>query len=135
MSDILSGSQHAPLCFLSSISAGFPSPAADYADGCIDLNEKLISHPAATYFLRVAGHSMIGAGIFDGDLLIVDSSLTPKDSDIVIAALDGEFTVKRLDIKGGRLVAENPDYAAIAIPELTDFQIFGVVTFVIHQVK
>ena len=95
-----------------SISAGFPSPAEDYIDKKIDLNQELIHHPSSTFFLRVSGQSMTGAGIHDGDLLIVDRSLTPIPNQIVIAILDGSFTVKRLIQKSNTLFLEaaHPSY-------------------------
>jgi len=97
--------------FLSSVKAGFPSPADDFVETRLDLNEYLIDHPEATFFVRVSGDSMIRAGIHTGDILIVDRSLEPKNNDIVIAIIDGEFTVKRLKKYGDRvfLVPENPN--------------------------
>ena len=94
------------------IAAGFPSPADDYIDIGIDLNELLIRHPTSTFFLRVSGHSMIGAGIQNGDLLVVDRSLDPKPGHIVIAVLDGAFTLKRMTFNRGvlSLEAEHPNY-------------------------
>jgi DNA polymerase V len=122
--------------FASRVPAGFPSPADDYVDQRLDLNSHLIEHPAATFFTRVSGHSMRDAGIHDGDLLIVDRALEPQDGRVVIAAINGELTVKRLRIRKGRgwLVPENPDYAPIAITEGLDCVIWGVVTRVIHAV-
>src|SRR3989449_10887446 len=87
--------------FLVPVHAGFPSPADDYLEGALDLNEYLVTHKAATFFWRVTGDSMIGAGIHPGDLLIVDRSLEPKDVSVVIAILDGELTVKRLEVQDG----------------------------------
>lgn len=112
---------------LSRVPAGFPSPAEDFVEGCLDLND-YIEHPAATYFVRAEGDSMIGAGIYDGDLLIVDRSIEPKNGSIVIAAVMGELTVKRLKRSHQRawlLVPENPNYPTIAMPE--ESQIWGVV--------
>lgn len=109
------------------VAAGFPSPADDFIEGRLDLNA-LIERPAATYFLRASGHSMSGAGIFDGDLLIVDRSIAPKPGHIVIAAVFGEFTVKRLVRGNGgrwRLEAENPGFPPMDLPE--DSEIWGVV--------
>lgn len=117
------------------VPAGFPSPAADYIDKAIDLNTLLIAHPAATYFVRVTGDSMTGAGIYEGSLLLVDSSIRAQHNDIVIASVDGEFTVKRLCMHPVReLRAENPDYAPIAVREGEALEIFGVVKFVINEV-
>ena len=118
-----------------SVQAGFPSPADDHLERSLDLNEHLVSNPAATFFVRVQGNSMKDAGIMDGDTLIVDRSVTPKDRQIVIAMLDGEFTVKRLRKRGQRifLEAENPEFAPIEIGENQELTIWGVVTFVIHR--
>jgi len=122
--------------YLSPISAGFPSPADDYVDQSLDLNEYLVKHPAATFFVRVKGDSMTGAGIQDGDILIVDRSLEPTDNKVVIAAMDGEFTVKRISRKGEKLylIPDNPDYDPVELHEDMDFSIWGVVTYVIHAV-
>lgn len=121
--------------FAANIQAGFPSPAEDYLDGPLDLNTHLIPHPAATFFVRVAGDSMRGAGIFSGDLLIVDRSLSAKDGSIIVAILAGEFTVKRLKICNGNfsLIPENPAYPIVKLTAETDFQVWGVVTYVIHK--
>jgi DNA polymerase V len=122
--------------FLSRISAGFPSPADDYLDKKLDLNEHLIKHPAATFFIKVKGDSMIKAGIHSGDILVVDRSLEPRDKKIVIAVLNGEFTVKRVRKMKDNLylVSENDDYAPIEIKDGADFEIWGVVVHVIHSV-
>lgn len=121
----------------STVHAGFPSPADDFLEGHLDLNEYLIRHPAATYYVRVKGESMINAGIHDGDLLIVDKSLEPRDNKVVIAIVDGQLTVKRLKkLKNQQfvLVAENPDFPAITVNKENDVGIWGVVTTVIHPV-
>lgn len=120
--------------FLGRLPAGFPSPADDHLEGKLDLNRHLIKHPAATFFVRVTGDSMIGAGIHSGDLLVVDRSLEPADKHIVIAVLDGERTVKRLSKQNGtlRLLPENPDYQPIEITADQSIEIWGVVTSVIH---
>ncbi|MFA7598023.1 MAG: translesion error-prone DNA polymerase V autoproteolytic subunit [Candidatus Cloacimonas sp.] len=117
------------------IPAGFPSPAQDYIEGTLDLNEFLISHPASTYFVRVEGNSMINAGIFPDDLLIVDRSLEPSHNKVVIALVDGELTVKRLKVIDGRyiLAPENEDYEPIEVEEWMDMLVWGVVTYVIHK--
>jgi DNA polymerase V len=127
--------QSLPL-YLSRVEAGFPSPADDHLDKALDLNELLVANQAATYFVRVAGDSMTGAGIHDGDLLVVDRSLEPGTGKIVIACVDGEFTVKRLLRKGGRpwLMPENPAYRPMEIKEERDISIWGVVTAVVRQV-
>ena len=121
--------------FVDPVQAGFPSPAAGDIERKLDLNEYLIEHPSATFFVRVQGNSMIGAGIHEGDILIVDRALTPGDGKVVIAVVNGEFTVKRLVIKEGKkvLMPENPRFAPIKIEEGSDCQIWGVVTYAIHK--
>jgi DNA polymerase V len=121
--------------FTARVSAGFPSPADDFIDKSLDLNEFLIEHPSATFFVRAEGTSMIGAGIHPGDILIVDRALEPAPGSIVIAALDGEFTVKRFQRKSGRsfLLAENTEFAPIEITENMTVEVWGVVTYVIHK--
>ena len=121
--------------FVTSVAAGFPSPADDFIEDNLDLNELLITHPAATFFIRVEGDSMLGAGISSGDILIVDRALQPADNKIVIAVLDGELTVKRIRIDGEAvmLLPENPDFEPIVITPEMHFDVWGVVTHVIHQ--
>ncbi len=121
--------------FLASVSAGFPSPAEDYIEGRLDLNRHLIKHPAATFFVRVAGDSMIGAGIHPGDILVVDRALEPQDSNVVIAVIDGELTVKRISQRQGKLflVPDNQAYEPLEILEEMEFEVWGVVTSVIHH--
>ena len=118
-----------------SVSAGFPSPADDHTEENIDLNEHLISNPFSTFFLRVKGDSMINAGIKDKDLIIVDKSLIAKPGDIVIAMIDGEFTIKRLSIKNDELYlkAENHNYPDFSFKNHIDVQIWGVVIYSIHS--
>ena len=120
----------------SGVAAGFPSPADDFLEDKLDLNEKLIKHPAATFFVRVSGNSMIKAGIYSGDLLIVDRSLEPRSGSIVVAVLDGDFTVKRISKSGEKLflMPENPRYQPIEITDDSNFQVWGVVTNVIRNV-
>lgn len=120
--------------YQTSISAGFPSPADDDLEDRLDLNELLIKHPSATFFLRVSGNSMIDAGIHPNDILIVDRSLEPTNGRIVIASVNGELTVKRLIYEKNKvqLVAENKKYSPIDITEEVDFRIWGVVINVIH---
>ena len=122
--------------FESAVSAGFPNIAEDYVDRALNLNELLIKHPAATFFVRVKGTSMINAGIHSNDILIVDRALTPTHNRIVIARIDGELTVKRIKIDKDKtmLVAENDDFKPIEITSTMDFEVWGVVTCVIHQV-
>lgn len=126
-------SQKLPL-YIATVSAGFPSPADDFIDKNLDLNEHLIKHPAATFFVKVAGNSMVNAGIHSGDLLIVDRAIEPADNKIVIAALNGELTVKRIrKIKGRLFLApENPEFEPIEIGADSQFEVWGVVTNVIH---
>lgn len=117
--------------------AGFPSPADDYVEGELDLNELLICHKAATFFCRVKGNSMEAAGIFNGDLLIVDRAITPVSGKIVVASVDGEFVVKRLVRTGVelRLEAASPEYAPILLKEGQELTIWGVVTGSVRQFR
>lgn len=112
------------------VSAGFPSPAADYEENRLDINDYLIVNPVSTFFFPVQGDSMQGAEIFDGDVLVVDRSIKPRHGHIVIAFVDGERLVKRLHYRTGRvaLVAENPTYASIELEEGMELVIWGVVT-------
>lgn len=120
--------------FLESVQAGFPSPAQDYIERTLDLNELCIHHPAATFFVRVDGLSMIEAGIYSGDILVVDRSITPVHGHIVIACLNGEMTVKELCLTPRPcLVPRNKKFEIIEIPEGTELEIFGVVTTVIRN--
>lgn len=122
--------------FTDAVAAGFPSPATDYCESSLDLNELCIKHPAATYFVRAQGDSMIDAGIFADDVIVVDRSLTAKHGDIVIAVLSGELTVKKLETKPRlRLLPMNSKYAPVEIPDDTDVEIFGVATTVVHSLK
>ncbi len=118
------------------VAAGFPSPADDYVERRIDLNETLIQHPEATFFLRVKGQSMVDAGIDDGDELIVDRAIVPEHGRIVIAAVDGELTVKRFYRRAGvvKLVAENPQHPDIELVEGQEMLVWGVVTRIIKTV-
>lgn len=123
--------------YLSRVPAGFPSPADDYVERRLDLNEHLIQRESSTFFVRVAGHSMRGAGIHDGDLLVVDRAVEPTDGAIVVAALDGELTVKRYRQHDGKpyLVPENDRHAPISIQPGQDLVVWGVVQHVIHEVS
>jgi len=122
--------------FTGKVAAGFPSPADDYIEKTLDLNDLLIQKPAATFFVRAEGESMLGAGIHPNDILVVDRSIEPVVGKIVICALNGELTVKRLKAIGNEIVlgAENPCYKDILVQEAIDFVIWGVVTNVIHSV-
>jgi DNA polymerase V len=127
-----------PLPFYTSkVMAGFPSPAEDYIEKQLDLNELLIAHPAATFFVRVEGDSMCEAGIQSGDILVVDRSVEAVSGKIVIAVLNGEFTVKRLKKEKEHiwLLPENSHYPVIKVTSESDFQIWGVVTYVIHRTQ
>jgi DNA polymerase V len=117
------------------ISAGFPSPAEDYSEERLDLNKKLVLHPASTFYVRVNGDSMGGDGIHHGDLLVVDKSLPPKDSSILVCFIDGEFTLKRLvsNEDGHFLMPSNPKYSPIKIDPENDFRLWGVVTYSIKK--
>ena len=117
------------------ISAGFPSPADDFIELSNDLNKHLIKHKDRTFFAKVKGHSMKDAGIFDGDLLVIDKSLDPQDGKIAICQIDGEFTVKRIKIEGNVvwLVAENEDYKPIKVTEENELMIWGIVVFSIKS--
>ena len=121
--------------FTSRVQAGFPSPADDHLEDALDLNTHLIHHKEATFFVKAQGDSMLGAGIQQGDILIVDKSLSAKSGKIVIAVVDGEFTVKRLHKYKGNITlkAENPDFEDIKIGGTDELIIWGVVTSVIHQ--
>ena len=121
--------------FLNPVMAGFPSPASDYIDKSIDLNEILIKNKPATFLVRAMGDSMINAGIFPEDILIIDKSITPSHKNIVVAILNGEFTVKRMLKEKNKIILrpENNKYKDFEIKEEDDFKIWGVVTFVIHN--
>jgi DNA polymerase V len=121
--------------YASKVQAGFPSPVDDYIERYLDLNAEFIKHPSATFLVTATGESMVDVGIFSGDILIVDKSLDPVDGKIVIAALNGELTVKRLSRKNGKvlLVPANPKFQPIDITDEQDVVIWGVVTRVIHE--
>lgn len=121
--------------FIASVSAGFPSPAADHSQKRIDLNEHLIRNKEATFLFRVRGDSMTGIGIYEGDTLLVDRSIDPRHNAIVLAVLNNEFTVKRLHRRGGvvKLFSENPLYPPILIKQGEELSIWGVVTFNLHK--
>ena len=128
----------APLvAFATAVWAGFPSPAADHAQKRIDLNEHLLLNVQASFLFRVRGDSMVDIGIYDGDTLIVDKSLTPAHNSIVLAVLDDEFTVKRLYQRGGvvKLLPANPAYPPIVLKDDQELSIWGVVTFNLHRLQ
>jgi len=117
------------------VSAGFPSPAADFMETNIDLNKELSENPLATFYIKVKGNSMIDAGINDKDVLVVDRSLEPQNNKIAICFIDGEFTVKRILVEKESLylVPENPNYPPIKITEENELIIWGIVTYVIKK--
>lgn len=125
------------------IHAGFPSPANDYMTQAIDLNKELVRHPAATFYGRVVGDSMIDAGVEEGDILVIDKSLEPQDGDMAVCFVDGEFTLKHLrfgtepgsDRRKLTLVPANDRYPCIEVEEGTDFKVWGVVTYVIKKIR
>ncbi|MDF1758566.1 MAG: translesion error-prone DNA polymerase V autoproteolytic subunit [Legionellaceae bacterium] len=134
--NFLTNSSEGVLCplYSSHVRAGFPSPADDYIETHLDLNSHFIKHPAATFFVIAEGDSMMGAGILSGDMLIVDKSLEASNGKIIIAAIDGELTVKRLSRENGRvqLLPENSSFQPIDITDEQDLVVWGVVTHVIH---
>ncbi|MCQ2264775.1 MAG: translesion error-prone DNA polymerase V autoproteolytic subunit [Bacteroidales bacterium] len=119
------------------ISAGFPSPAEDYLESGIDLNKELIRHPSTTFFGRVKGDSMSGAGIFEGDILVIDKSIDAKDDDIAVCFIDGEFTLKRIkkDKNAVWLVPANDKYKPIKVTADNDFLIWGIVTSIVRKIR
>ena len=119
----------------SSVAAGFPSPADDYLERPLDFNELLIQNPAATFAVRIAGESMTGAGLFPNDIAVVDRSLAPKNCSIVMALVDGEFTIKRYRVRGSEiwLQAENPKYDDILVTEGSSFEIWGVICHAVRM--
>lgn len=121
----------------SGIHAGFPSPATDYMTQAIDLNKELVRHPAATFYGRVVGDSMIDAGVDEGDILVIDKSLEPQEGDMAVCFVDGEFTLKYLRFRLGGLTLQpaNDRYPSIEVGEDTDFKVWGIVTYVIKNVR
>lgn len=116
---------------------GFPSPADDYIDRTLSLDQLMIINPPATFFVRAVGESMTGAGIFDGDLLVVDRSVTPKHGAVVVAVLNGESLVKRFYHRGGRMALHpaHPDFPVMHVQDGMDFEVWGVVQYVVHALK
>jgi DNA polymerase V len=123
------------LPYFEGLKAGFPSPADDYIDIAIDLNKELVKNPSSTFYARVKGHSMKDANIHEGDILLIDKSIEPRDNQIAVCFLDGEFTVKRIRISKGKvmLVPANEDFPVILIESENDFRIWGVVLYVIKK--
>ena len=121
--------------FTNSVQAGFPSPAEDYMDLDLNLQDHLIQNPSATFCVRAVGESMKNAGIKSGDIMLVDKSLTPKNRSIVLAVIDGEFTIKRVNVseKELYLIPENENFSPIKITQEMDFQVWGIVTYIIHK--
>ena len=119
------------------VCAGFPSPAEDHLDIGLDLNEYIVKHPSATFYIYAKGNSMVDAGIYDGDIMVIDRSLDPRSKDVVIAIINGEFTVKRILKKNGAVYLNpaNKEYYPILITEDMEFEIWGVVTHTIHSFK
>jgi DNA polymerase V len=118
------------------VTVGFPGPAVDYTDNNrLDIFDYLIQHPMTTFYIQIKSNSMINVGIYDGDLLVVDRSLEPKNNQIVIAVIDGEFTVKRISKYNNKLylIPENEQFKPIEITDTMNFEVWGVVTFVIHK--
>jgi DNA polymerase V len=113
---------------LARVQSGFASPVDDYREHGLDLHSLMVQHPAATYFARAAGNALVGRGIFDGDLLVVDRALEAMQGDIVIAALEGELCCKIFDKQHRRLLSTNPAFAPIPLPEDSELVIEGVVT-------
>ena len=125
------------IAMIGEVAAGFPSPAAQYEEESLDLNHLLVRKPAATFFMKVTGDSMVGAGIYQGDIIVVDRSATPGDGDIVVACIESEFTVKRIRFSNGTvwLEAANPAYRPIFLRSMQELRIFGVVTANVHQFR
>jgi DNA polymerase V len=119
------------------IHAGFPSPATDYMTQAIDLNKELVRHPAATFYGRVVGDSMIDAGVDEGDILVIDKALEARDGDMAVFFVDGEFTLKYIYIREDGIVLKpaNPRYPEIEITEGVDFKMWGVVTYIIKKTR
>ena len=124
------------------VEAGFPSPADDFIERSLDLNEQLVANPIATFFVRASGHSMDGAGIHDGDLLVVDRSITPSHGSVVVATIDGGLTVKRLTKRGMNMFLmpepnklDQGKYSPIEVGEESDATIWGVVAWAVHRLE
>ncbi len=125
------------VCFLGSVSAGFPSPGDDWQEQTLNLHDLVVEHSFSTYFMRVAGDSMTGACIFENDLVVVDRALTATHKKIVVARLGDDFTLKRLWIMRPKMYLrpENSKYLPIEVSSRQDFEIFGVVTYIVHKAQ
>ena len=123
------------LPFAEGIKAGFPSPAQDYIEISFDLNKELVKNPSSTFYGRVRGNSMVDAGINDGDILVIDKSISPADGKKAVCYIDGEFTIKTLSVtkNGIFLLPANPEFKPIKVTDENDFIVWGIVTFVIHR--
>ena len=128
-------SHHDQIPVVEGIHAGFPSPAEDYAEPVLDLNRYVVKNQASTFYARISGNSMEGVGIQDGDIVVIDKSLEPANDQIAVCFIDGEFTLKRIHLDNGRLflMPHNPDFPPIEITEDNNFQVWGIVTYVIKR--
>lgn len=126
-----------PVCFVEGIRAGFPSPAQDYMDTVFDLNKELVHNPTSTFYGRVSGTSMVDAGIYDGDILVIDRSIEPANGLRAVCFVDGEFTIKTLKVTKTSvyLMPANAEFKPIKITEENNFMVWGVVTYVIHKCR
>ncbi|MBP5563362.1 MAG: translesion error-prone DNA polymerase V autoproteolytic subunit [Bacteroidales bacterium] len=128
-------SHHDKIPMVEGIHAGFPSPAEDYTEPVLDLNRYVIKNPASTFYARISGDSMVGVGIQDGDIVVIDKSLEPANDQIAVCFIDGEFTLKRIHTENGRLflMPHNPNFPSIEITEENNFQVWGIVTYIIKK--
>ena len=128
-------SHHDEIPVVEGIHAGFPSPAEDYTEPVLDLNRYVIKNPASTFYARISGDSMVGVGIQDGDIVVIDKSLEPTNDQIAVCFIDGEFTLKRIHTENGRLflMPHNPNFPSIEITEENNFQVWGIVTYIIKK--
>ena len=128
-------SHHDKIPMVEGIHAGFPSPAEDYTEPVLDLNRYVIKNPASTFYARISGDSMVGVGIQDGDIVVIDKSLEPANDQIAVCFIDGEFTLKRIHTENGRLflMPHNPNFPSIEITEENNFQVWGIVTHIIKK--
>jgi DNA polymerase V len=135
ISEVINKGLHEVPMYSNKVAAGFPSPADDYLEDKIDLNQYLVKHPASTFLVRASGESMINAGIFPDDILVVDRSLKAEDGKVIIAVVDNELTVKRYRKKGRKIILEpeNDAFDPIVIPQASEAFVWGVVTNVIHN--